>query len=417
MDVHDHRPWPREPRGRLGLATPDPQLLGRDFLVREHLRQHRLIGGLRFLAVDREPAGIQEHFAFGLERLADDTRDARGQEILRWRVEDRQEALDDEVVELRFGLGQALGLLQRRNDREVVRNLGVVENAFVGLDPFLLQDLPREGAIRIRRAERFERRPDRRKIILGEGTRVGPRIGEHLVPFVERLRQRQRSARRETKATVGLTLQTRQVVEQRRALRRGLGFLADGAGLALALGRDRACGGFLPQAFRAGVGVVVRLAEFLVEPTTLVGAAGGAKRRENLPEIARLEVANPLLTLDQDRQRRGLHSSDRRELEAARLRVERGHRARAIDADEPIGLRAAHCGVGERPHRLVTAQCCEAFADRAGRHRLQPQTLDRLGRLRVLNDVAEDELALAAGIAGVDELDDVLALDQLEQES
>ena len=45
---------------------------------------------------------------------------------------------------------------------------------------------------------------------------------------------------------------------------------------------------------------------------------------------------------------------------------------------------------------LVAAQLREAVADRRGRHRLQPQALDRLVRLRVLHDVAEDQLALAA---------------------
>ena len=52
---------------------------------------------------------------------------------------------------------------------------------------------------------------------------------------------------------------------------------------------------------------------------------------------------------------------------------------------------------------LVAAQLREAVADRRRRHRLQPEPLDRLGRLRVLDDVAEDQLALAPGVAGVDE--------------
>ena len=77
--------------------------------------------------------------------------------------------------------------------------------------------------------------------------------------------------------------------------------------------------------------------------------------------------------------------------------------------------RAAHGGVGQRLHLRVGAQPLEALADRRRRHRLQPQRADRLRRLRVLDDVAEDELALAAGVAGVDQVADVLALDQLQQ--
>ncbi len=61
---------------------------------------------------------------------------------------------------------------------------------------------------------------------------------------------------------------------------------------------------------------------------------------------------------------------------------------------------------------LVAAQVLEAFADRRRRHALQPEAPDRLLRLRVLLDQAEDQLALAAGVAGVDQLADVLALDQ-----
>jgi hypothetical protein len=43
---------------------------------------------------------------------------------------------------------------------------------------------------------------------------------------------------------------------------------------------------------------------------------------------------------------------------------------------------------------------------------LQPQTLDGLGRLGVLGDVAKNELALATGVAGIDQLGNVLAPDK-----
>ena len=99
-------------------------------------------------------------------------------------------------------------------------------------------------------------------------------------------------------------------------------------------------------------------------------------------------------------------------MEAAGLRVERGHRARAVDADQPVGFGAAHRSVGKRPHRGVGAERAEAVADRGGGHRLQPQPLHGLRRLRVLDDVAEDELALAAGVAGIDERVHVLAFEE-----
>src|SRR5258705_3520158 len=47
----------------------------------------------------------------------------------------REKPADHQVVELRLGLAQMAGLLQRRNDREVVGNLAVVENPPVRLHP------------------------------------------------------------------------------------------------------------------------------------------------------------------------------------------------------------------------------------------------------------------------------------------
>ena len=119
------------------------------------------------------------------------------------------------------------------------------------------------------------------------------------------------------------------------------------------------------------------------------------------------------------RQRRRLHAADGGQEEAAVARVEGRHRARAVDADQPVGLAAAARGVGQALHLLVAAQLLEAVADGLRRHALQPQAADRLvDRLLlaagVLHDQAEDQLALAPGVAGVDELRHVLALDQLD---
>ena len=52
--------------------------------------------------------------------------------------------------------------------------------------------------------------------------------------------------------------------------------------------------------------------------------------------------------------------------------------------------------------------------DRVVGHRLHPEPLDRLLDVADVHDVAEDEFALAAGVAGVDDAVDVLALGELE---
>ncbi len=66
---------------------------------------------------------------------------------------------------------------------------------------------------------------NRGRIILGQATRIRARIRDRLVLFVESLRNLERAARRITKTSITLTLQTGQIVQQRRRLRRGFLFL------------------------------------------------------------------------------------------------------------------------------------------------------------------------------------------------
>ena len=92
------------------------------------------------------------------------------------------------------------------------------------------------------------------------------------------------------------------------------------------------------------------------------------------------------------------------------------HGARAVDAHEPVGLGTADGGIGERTDIRISAQIREAIADGGGRHGLQPETGDGLLGLGVLDDVAEDQFALAPGVARIDERIDVFALDELGQD-
>ena len=78
---------------------------------------------------------------------------------------------------------------------------------------------------------------------------------------------------------------------------------------------------------------------------------------------------------------------------------------RRVQADDPVGLAAAsgrgvECVVvGERP------QAAEGVADRRLGERAEPEPPRRLARAAdQLLDVAEDQLALAAGIGGADQL-------------
>jgi len=105
-------------------------------------------------------------------------------------------------------------------------------------------------------------------------------------------------------------------------------------------------------------------------------------------------------------------------LEAAeQFLVEGGHGPRAIDADQPVAFRTAGGGLAQRNHLRVAAQVGEALADGVGSHRLQPEALDRLLVFEVLDDVAENEFAFAAGVAGVDDLLDVGAGQEFFQDA
>ena len=66
-----------------------------------------------------------------------------------------------------------------------------------------------------------------------------------------------------------------------------------------------------------------------------------------------------------------------------------------------------------RAKSSARAQVAERRADRRVRHRGEPQPLDGLLRAGLLERPGEDQLALAAGVAGVDDVVDVVALEQL----
>lgn len=102
-------------------------------------------------------------------------------------------------------------------------------------------------------------------------------------------------------------------------------------------------------------------------------------------------------------------------MEATRLGIEGSHCPRAVDTDQPVRFGTADGSVSEALHFAAIAQACETVPDRTLGHRLQPQSLDRLGGLGVLRDVIEDQFTFAPRVTGVDQTADILALDELGQ--
>ena len=417
---------------RFGLQCLDIGFGGEHHFTLGHRHQIGIVF-LDFLAVDGQPARFDQHLAVGLEVqfLADagnghlDGRDPRRHRELGRREEHRQEALDHQVIELGFDLAEAFRRLQGRDDGEVIRDLGVVEDLFRRLDIAVFQG--RAGMLaECLQGPRQVFLGDHRggllghfDIVLGQEARVGPRVGQHLVFFVQGLRQRERGLGRKTEARIGLALQGGQVVQTAAALRGRFRFLADAGWFANCSGGDRIGIGTVPEPVSAAFEVIVLL-PFRVEPFAFVLAGLGSESTAYFPVVARDMLADFFFTLDHDRQSRRLHPTDRRQEEAAITRVECGQRARAVDADQPVGFRAAARRVGQRQHLRIGLELGEAIADRLRRHRLQPEPVDRLadrglGRACILNDQAEDQLTLAARVTGIDQVRHVLAADQLDQ--
>src|SRR5207244_11182272 len=99
-----------------------------------------------------------------------------------------------------------------RDNGKVVRDLGVIEDAFGWLDPIFV-----ENGARVRILDPAQCRFYRRDIILRQIARISPRISDHFEAFVKLLRDLQGALRTEA-ASVCIALQTGQVVKERRRL-------------------------------------------------------------------------------------------------------------------------------------------------------------------------------------------------------
>ena len=145
----------------------------------------------------------------------------------------------------------------------------------------------------------------------------------------------------------------------------------------------------------------------------LVGALLDLKLRGHTPVIARLEIADLQLAIEDDRERRGLHAANGGDVATPRAEHALGDRAGPVDPDEPVTFAPGARGIGQTGHLLAVAQGLKRFLDSAGGHGLHPGALDRQLRLRELVEILKNQLAFAPGVAGVDDSVDVFAVEQL----
>ncbi len=170
---------------------------------------------------------------------------------------------------------------------------------------------------------------------------------------------------------------------------------------------------FGPELF---VSVLIAFDEFFIEPAPGILPRRRVKRADDLPKIARDKLADLRFPLDHDGQRGRLHPAHGGFVKTARLRVKGRHGAGAVDANQPVGFGTAESRVGQRPHGVILAQLLKALANRRRGHGLQPEALNGLLRLGKLDDVAENQFALAPGVTSIDERVHVVAFNQLLQD-
>ena len=231
--------------------------------------------------------------------------------------------------------------------------------------------------------------------------RVGARIREHLVPLVERLRELERARRREAEPPVRRALQRRQIEQQRRRLAHRA--RADPLDAGRRSPQRRACS---RATIASASAAVPSRATRAVPPAR--GEPLARRRCGTSPRTsqygrgtnARIACSRATSIASVGVCTRPIEYS----AVVAGLAAARGDRARRVHPDEPVRLRArarrvrrAASSCAARPQRR------EAAADRLVGERRDPQPPHRRPAARVLVDVAEDQLALAPGIARVDD--------------
>ena len=217
----------------------------------------------------------------------------------------------------------------------------------------------------------------------GQVAAVRPGIGAELL-FIEVLQIVQRLLRREPQQAVGVPLEGGEVIEGGRLL----GFV-----LALHLfDRHRAALAGVFQLF--GIG-------FLVHAGAGSGKTGQVQSHRI--ERHRLEGVDLGLPLDDEGQRRGHDPPD---IEGAVVQ----HRKQpgGVDAHQPVGLGPAEGRLVQPVIVRAGAQVGKALPDGGILHAADPQPFHGLLAARQAVDRAENQLALAPGVAGVDYLGHVL---------
>ena len=242
--------------------------------------------------------------------------------------------------------------------------------------------------------------------VAGQVARVRARVGERLVLLVAGAAPRRAcGARRSRSGVFASRCSDGQVVEQRRASPCACVFSSFVISPALAARRPRRSPR-PPRRWRAaawrrrGSGPRRRARRRRAKAASTSQYGSGMKARISSSRRARIASVGVCTRPSETAPSNERAQADRRG-------------ARGVHADDPVGLGARARGLLElaaAPRRGAGARTPRASPSSV--IELQPEPLDGLLGPGLLVDVGEDQLALAAGVAGVDDAVDVVALQQ-----
>ena len=288
----------------------------------------------------------------------------------------------------------------------MVAHLRAVEHPLVGRIDAEVERLPgRFCHVRHRGGDVGELIADVVDVVLWPEVLVlGPRVRDHLLLGVEALGDLQRHVAREAIPVAGLGEQVVELEKHRRGLRLDSMLHRHGSRPACCLGGDLGS----PSG--------------AADPCSLVACCGSAvgpplrrhdralaevNRRDRLPVGLRDEGEHRSFTLHDHGKRRRLNSAGGCLVKPATGTDQGGEGTGDVDADQPVGDRAALPRGSQSLHRGVGADVLEGPPDAVPGHRLQPESAEGLAAIGVFDDLAEDQLPFTTGVAGIDHSHDV----------